>query len=309
MNVLITGATGLVGGRLVKLCLEAGMIVHYLTTSKEKIKTYEENYKGFYWNPEEGEIDENAIRNVKVIIHLAGASIAQKWTKSNIKKIKKSRIKSAQLLLETITRCKEDSVLLPVCQLQHFISASAVGGYPSSLTEEYSEAYPKYAKSFLGEVVEAWESAATAFGSLGVKVSILRLGIVLDPNDGAFPKMANPIKKGVGAILGSGKQWQSWIHSVDVARLFFYVLQHQLEGTYNAVAPAPVTNKELTQIIAKQLNKTIYLPSVPPFVLKLLLGEMATIVLESQKISAQKIIDARFDFYYETVEQKIKLKR
>jgi len=306
MKVLITGATGLVGRKLSTQCLEAGMTVHYLTTSKEKIKTPTKNYKGFYWDPTLDQIEEEAVRDVEVIVHLAGSSIAQKWTKNNIKKIKESRIKSAQLLLKAVAKWKNDPTALSDHQLRHFISASAIGGYPTSLTQEYTETYPSYAEGFLGEVIEVWETAAMAFVQSGVKVSVLRTGIVLDPKEGAFPKMANPIKNRVGAVLGSGQQWQSWIHSIDVARLYFYVMQHQLEGVYNAVAPLPRTNKNLTYLISKHLNRNILLPPVPAFVLKLILGKMAAIVLESQKVSAQKIVDAGFDFYYTTAESAIK---
>ena len=305
MKVLITGATGLIGSKLTALCLEAGMTVHYLTTSKAKIKTSTNNCKGFYWNPAQGEIDETALKDVTAIVHLAGASIARKWTTSYRKEIIDSRVKSATLLLKTVAKWKDDPVSLNDQPLMHFISASAIGGYPSSLTKEYSETYPEYAKGFLGEVIEAWEGAAFAFRKLEIAVSVLRTGIVIDPEFGAFPKMANPIKKGIGAALGSGDQWQSWIHSIDAARLYFYVLQHKLEGIYNVVAPSPITNKQLTTLIGKYLKRPILLPAVPTFTLKLLLGKMASIVLESQKVSSQKIMDTGFEFHYTIAEHAI----
>ena len=152
MKVLITGATGLVGTSLTALCHEEGIAVNYLTTSKDKIKS-EPHFQGFHWNPAKNELDEKCYDGVDAIIHLAGATIAQRWTDENKKAIKDSRIKSAQLIFDTLSRKRKKNIPIPT----HIISASAVGGYPSSRTKYYDETYPEYADGFLGEVVKEWE--------------------------------------------------------------------------------------------------------------------------------------------------------
>lgn len=293
MKVLITGATGLVGKRLVSLCRDNGIAVHYLTTSKNKI-VQESDYKGFYWNPSTGEIDENAFEGVDTIIHLAGATIAQKWTTASKQVIKDSRIKSAQLMYGVLERFRKSGNLT----INHIISASAIGCYPSSETKYYDENYEGYAQGFLGEVVQEWEEAVLKFEDLGITTSLLRTGIILDENEGALAKIAQPIKMYAGAPLGAGQQWQSWIHIEDMARLYLYVLQNRLEGIYNAVAPNPVTNEKLTREVASILKKPLFLPKVPAFALKMLLGDMSTIVLESQKVSADRILQASFAFKF-----------
>lgn len=294
MTVLITGATGLVGKALTKIFHTNGISVHYLTTSKNKIET-RDNYKGFYWNSKEGILDEACLDGVTSIIHLAGATIAQRWTGDNKKVILDSRVETAQMLYTALQSKKDASV-------KHFISASAIGGYPSSLDKVYDETYPTYASGFLGEVVEAWEEIALQFQKLDIATAIVRTGIILDEEDGALPKIMQPIAYGAGAPLGSGKQWQSWIHKEDMAAIYYHLLQNELTGIYNGVAPHPVTNEELTKQVAKVLDKPLLLPKVPKFALKLMLGDMATIVLESQNVSASKIEGSGYNFKYRHIE-------
>lgn len=294
MTVLITGATGLVGKALTHICHTNGISVHYLTTSKNKIET-RDNYKGFYWNSKEGILDEACLDGVTSIIHLAGATIAQRWTDENKNVILDSRVETAKMLYTALQSKKEASV-------KHFISASAIGGYPSSLDKVYDETYPTYASGFLGEVVEAWEEIALQFQKLDIATAIVRTGIILDEEDGALPKIMQPIAYGAGAPLGSGKQWQSWIHKEDMAAIYYHLLQNELTGIYNGVAPHPVTNEELTKQVAKVLDKPLLLPKVPKFALKLMLGDMATIVLESQNVSASKIEGSGYNFKYRHIE-------
>jgi len=301
MKILITGATGLVGRSLVTLCRQQGISVNYLTTSKKKI-TNESDYNGFYWNPTTGEIDEAAFKGVSTIVHLAGATIAQRWTAKNIQAIKDSRIKSAQLMYNVLERFRESGI---PSSIKHIISASAIGCYPSSQTKYYDEKYPEYAKGFLGEVVQEWEEEILKFQGLDIQTSLVRTGIILDKKNGALPKICKPIKMFTGAALGSGEQWQSWIHIEDMARLYLYIIKNGLTGIYNGVAPNPVTNKKLTKVVARVLKKPLFLPHVPSSVLKTILGEMATIVLESQKVCADKIQEAGFVFYHDTIESAI----
>ncbi|TVZ53376.1 TIGR01777 family oxidoreductase [Dokdonia sp. Hel_I_53] len=302
MKILITGATGLVGSALSDLCRTDGIHVNYLTTSKKKIRS-EKNLQGFYWNPKEDYLDEESMADVEVIVHLAGATIAQRWTPENKEAIFDSRIKTARMLFSTLSRKRKENEPKTV---MHYISASAIGGYPSSLTKLYNETYPEYATGFLGEIVEEWEKSATEFQRLDIITTCVRTGIILDKEDGALPKIMKPITYGAGAPLGSGKQWQSWIHTEDMAGIYHYIIKNRLSGIYNAVAPYPVTNMEMTEVLAAQLDKPLLLPKVPKFALKLVLGDMAAIVLESQKVSAKKIREEGYLFKYKKIDQAIK---
>jgi hypothetical protein len=288
MKVLITGATGLIGSHLSKAFQNEGHTVHYLTTRKSAILS-EEKYKGFHWNPSKNELDAAALEGVSVIIHLAGATVSKRWTREYKEKIIDSRLKSAHLLYSFLKNNPHE--------VGHFISASGVGLYPSN-DEIHSEDTSQTDDGFLAEVVVAWEASAEKFRDLGIKVSIVRTGIVLSTEGGALKEMMAPIQKGVGAPLGKGTQWQSWIHIDDMVQLYLEITLNGWDGIYNAVAPNPVTNKELTHQIAKALGKRIWLPNVPSFVLRLLLGEMADIVLDGQRVSSKKIESVGFSFQY-----------
>ena len=297
MKVLIAGATGLIGKQLTHYCLGDGITVHYLTTSKDKIEK-KPNYKGFYWNPEEHIIDKDALNEVTVIINLAGASISKRWTRSYKKTILESRVQSAKLLYNTLAGINH--------QVTHYISASGISIYPNHKTRMYHEDDTEVDNTFLANVVVAWEQAADTFSKLGLRVAKLRTGVVFAENEGALLKIKEPIEKGFGAPLGSGDQWLSWIHVQDIACIYMHVLRNGLEGVYNAVSPNPVTNKNLTFKIATTLNKNIWLPNVPGFVLKLLLGEMAVLVLEGQLVSCKKIEKTGYDFMFVNVNYAIR---
>mgnify|MGYP006132791795 FL=1 len=292
-TLLITGATGLVGKALVKHCLAEGHTVHYLTTRKSKIVS-QKNYKGFYWNPQQNTIDQACFEGVEVIFNLAGSSIAQRWTTTAKTSILDSRTEALEVLKSSIVTHK-----LPI---KHIISASAIGFYPDSKTRYYDEKFQGTDASFLRTVVKSWEGSLKPFQSLGIKTTALRIGIVLDANEGALPKIMGPIKQYFGAALGAGDQWQSWIHIDDLVRIFMFALESNLEGVYNAVAPNPVQQIELTKLIAKVLQRPLVLPNVPEFALRLMLGEMRAIALESQRVCAAKIQDAGFKFDYLELE-------
>jgi uncharacterized protein (TIGR01777 family) len=154
--------------------------------------------------------------------------------------------------------------------------------------------------------VSAWEEKTGEFKTLGLRVSKVRIGLVMSDKGGALPEIAKPINYYAGAAFGSGEQWQSWIHIDDLVELFIYAAKYQITGVYNAVAPNPVTNTELTKSIAKQINKPLILPNVPSFVLKLMLGEMSTIVLSSQLVSSKKIVSKGFQFEYSYLKNALK---
>ncbi|TDN87225.1 hypothetical protein DET49_11386 [Salegentibacter sp. 24] len=289
MRVLITGATGLIGSKISRLCREKGIDVYYLSTSKDKLED-EPNYKGFYWNPEENEIDPNAIQGVDAIINLVGASIAERWTPEQKEKILKSRTETASLLY----KCLEENEH----QVRNLVSASAIGVYPSSLEKLYTEQDQGVDDSFVGEVVVKWEEAVDNFRDLGIQVAKIRIGLVLAENGGMLQKLKEPVNFSVGSPLGSGKQWQSWIHIDDIGGIFMFALEQKLSGIYNAVAPNPVTNKELVNEVASQMGKPVWLPNVPKVALKLVLGEMSHLVLSSQLVSSDKIEQQGYTFKY-----------
>jgi hypothetical protein len=293
MKVLITGATGLVGEELVSQCHAKGYSVNYLTTSKNKIVS-EDKYQGFYWNPSKNEIDSDCFHGVTVIINLAGASISKRWTAEHKKQVLHSRTNS----LNTLYRVLEENENHAITSI---ISASAIGIYPDSLSNLYTEDEKAIDDSFLGDVVSVWEEKVDQFKNLGLQVSKIRIGLVLSSNGGALPEIAKPVKYYVGAAFGSGEQWQSWIHISDLARIFLFVAENKLEGTYNGVAPNPVTNNKLVKEVAKVLGKPIILPNIPNFVMKALLGEMANILFASQRVSSKKIEEEGFIFDYQNI--------
>ena len=286
MKVLITGATGLVGNAIVAQCKKRSISVHYLTTSKEKIETTD-NYKGFYWNPAKQEIDSSCFEGVDAIINLAGSPISKRWTKSYKQNILNSRLQSLQLLKKAIV---EGNI-----NIKQLISASAIGIYPDSKINYYEESASAISIGFLGEVADSWEKAADEFSALGIVVTKIRIGLVMDSKEGPLPEMVKPIKHGFGAAFGSGLQWQSWIHKKDLAGIFLHTLEHELEGVFNGVAPNPVTNQELTKAIAKTLDKPLWLPNIPKLAMKLVLGEMHVLLFESQRVCSKKIIDTGFE--------------
>lgn len=289
MRVLITGATGLVGKEIVSRLLNRGDKVNFLTTNPSKIKTTN-TYKGFYWNPQTREIDVNCFKDVTAIINLAGATISKRWTKSNKAKILSSRIDSAKLLITSLKKQPHT--------VKHIVSASAIGVYPDSLTNYYNEKNIDKSNSFLGEVVQAWENTVGDFSDLNIIVSKIRIGIVLSKKGGALQEMLKPIKLGLGAAFGKGKQWQSWIHIEDLANQFIYLIDGKLEGVYNGVAPNSVTNEQLTKMIASVLKKPLYMPNTSKLLMKLLLGEMHILLFESQRVSSKKIENKGFKFKY-----------
>ena len=296
MRVLITGATGLVGKKITKICQEKEIGVNYLTTSKGKIEKHD-NYKGFYWDPAAGEIDARCLESVGAIVNLAGANVFQPWTKKAKKTILSSRLDSLQLLYKTLDENDH--------QVGQLVSASAIGIYPSSLEKMYYEDGSEKDDSFLGEVVQKWETAAEEFNDLGLRVAEVRTGLVLSNDGGILPQIERPLSWNVGTALGSGKQWQSWIHIEDLGRLYLHIIENGLTGVFNGVAPNPVTNATMTKQLAKMMKKKLWLPKVPAFAIKTIMGEMASMILGSQLVSSKKIEETGFQFYFINLEKAL----
>lgn len=293
MKILITGATGLVGSEIVDLCRERDIAVNYLTTHREKIVS-KNNFQGFYWNPDKNEIDLDCFEGVTAIINLAGASISKRWTGAYKKEVLSSRINSIRTLYKALQNIDHSGIT-------SFVSASAIGIYPNSLSDFYEEGQMKVDQSFLGHVCQVWEKEIDTFDSFNFNVAKIRIGLVLSTNGGALPEIAKPIKNYVGAAFGSGNQWQSWIHIEDLSRMFLFVSENNLQGVFNGVGPNPITNGKFVKEIAKVLNRPIFLPNIPQLVMKTLLGEMSYILFASQRVSSKKIEEEGFMFDHRNI--------
>ena len=252
MNVAITGASGFIGSSLAEHLRRSGHIVRALSLRAA--------------------LPPDALAGVNAVINLAGEPVAQRWTISARDRILRSRIEGTQALVAAM-RTQPPQVL---------ISASAVGYYGSRGDEILIESAPP-AQDFLGRVAVAWEEAAQAAEPLGVRVARIRIGVVLGKGGGALSKMILPFRLGVGGQLGSGKQWMSWIHIDDLMELIAFLMKEStVRGVFNATSPFPVTNREFTQALAEAVHRPAIIP-VPAFALRLALGEMAEIVLASQR--------------------------
>lgn len=294
-KILITGGTGLVGKVLTQSLLEKGYQVAYLSRSKKQI----ENVEVYEWDIPNQKIEEEAFKDLEGVIHLAGAGVADKsWTAARKKEILDSRTESTKLLHHYLSKVESKP--------KAFISASAIGIYGDSGEILMTEGSPQ-ATDFLADVTKKWEKEIDPIADLGIRTVKLRIGVVLSPDGGALAKLVQPIRMGAGAALGSGKQYMSWIHIQDLANMFVWALENENSvGAYNAVAPSPVSNSEMTQQIAKVLKKPLILPNVPSFAMKLMLGEMASIVLAGSKVSSQKIEAAGFEFQFADLEKTLK---
>lgn len=253
----------------------------------------------YAWDVRAGKIDHQALQGTDAIVHLAGAGIADKpWTSRRKQEILESRTRSTALLFDTL-RHRPHQIKTVVC-------ASAIGYYGFGGDEEiFTETHPA-AKDFLASVVRAWEAEADKFQDLGIRLVKIRIGIVLSEKGGALKEMAKPMRWGLGASLAGGNQYMSWIHINDLCRMFKYTLENDsLQGVYNGVSPNPVTNKAFTRAVALALNKKIWLPSVPQLVLRLLLGEMADLVVKGSRVSADKILQAGFRFEFTDIQQAV----
>ena len=285
----------MIGTRLTELLLSKGYQVSCLGRT---IKT--QHVKTFLWNIDEQRIEENAFLNVHTIIHLAGAGISDKrWTQKRKQEILESRTKSTRLLKDELNKRTH--------HIKNFISASAIGYYGFEDYEKEFVESDKPGKDYTAKVTNEWENEVDKIATLGLRVVKIRTGIVLSNQGGALTKLARPIKLMAGAPLGSGKQYLSWIHIDDLCNIYIKGIEDSsMEGAYNAAAPNPVTNKMFTQVLAKVLHKPLFLPNVPAFILKIILGELADFVLNGSKISSKNIQGRGFNFQFKTLESALR---
>jgi uncharacterized protein (TIGR01777 family) len=299
---LITGGTGLVGQRLTEMLTAKGHEVIVLTRSLPTTATQGVSYA--LWDVNKQTIDAAAIAKADIIIHLAGAGVADKrWSTARKEEIKNSRTQSSALLVKALKETPN--------KVEAVISASAIGWYgavPEAVADkgEFQED-AKADTEFLGDTCRLWEESVQPMVTLGKRLVKLRIGIVLSTKGGALAEFIKPIKLGVAAILGSGKQYISWIHIDDLCRMFIYASENKtINGVFNAVAPHPVTNKTLTIQLAKLMRKQFYIPiPVPAFMLKIIMGEMSIEVLKSAYISCRKIKQSGFTFLFPAIESAL----
>lgn len=285
-NVLIAGGSGLIGSRLTQLLLERGYCVSWLSRSRE----HKTSFRVYHWDTANGTIESGATEQAQHIINLAGASVNSRWTDERKKLIIDSRVNSANLIFETL-RDQPNSI-------ESYTSASGISYYGDMGDEWMTESFPP-ADDFLGTCCRLWEKAACRMESLDIRTTRIRTGMVLSDNGGALPTLARPVKAGIGAALGNGQQWVSWIHIDDLCRMYIYAIeQANVQGAYNGVTPCPASNKELITEIARALKKPLWLPNVPAFALRAVLGEMSSTVLHSTRASAKRILNASFDFSF-----------
>ncbi|MEQ8478721.1 TIGR01777 family oxidoreductase [Fulvivirga sp.] len=294
-TILITGGTGLVGTRLTEILQSKNYTVKYLSRSSG-IKN---GIESFQWDINAGTVDEKAFENVNSIIHLAGAGVAdKKWTPQRKKEILDSRTKSTQLIKSTLEKIDH--------KVESFISASAIGYYGWDTGGVWVKEGSRFGDDFLATVTKAWEEEVDAIETLGIRTAKLRIGIVFSEKGAALYELAKPIKYGVGAPLGSGDQYMSWIHIDDLCEMFIYAVENKdVKGIFNAVGPNPETNKTITKAVAQVLGKPCFLPNVPGFILKIILGKRAAMVLGGSRVSSEKIQSVGFNFKFPELKKAL----
>jgi uncharacterized protein (TIGR01777 family) len=288
MKALVTGATGFVGPRLLRL-LEQPTV---LTRNPDRAAGSIGHLAGriVRWDPLEGPPPPEAFDGIEVVFHLAGESVAEgRWTAQQKAKIRDSRVIGTRHLVAGMTRTDAGPRTL--------VSASAVGYYGDRGDEELTESSAP-ADDFLAEVCVAWEAEAEAAAERDVRVVTARTGIVLGAGGGALGKMLTPFRLGAGGPLGSGKQWMPWVHVADLARLYVHAAEMStVAGPMNAVAPNPVRNSEFTKTLAQQLHRPAFLPA-PYFGLRLAFGEFAQVLFASQRVLPRVALESGFVFQY-----------
>jgi len=292
-KILISGGSGLVGSSITNHLLKKGHQVEHLSRSKNS----KGNVRVRLWDIKKGWIEEGAFDNLQGIIHLAGAGIASvKHNEQGKKILMDSRVNSAELLLQKLVSLN--------IKPEFFISASAIGYYGMETNDSICKETDGPGTDFVSELCVKWEAKADQFKSI-CRVAKVRIGLVMDKDEGALKAISIPTQFGLGAALGKGKQWLPWIHKKDLARLFLFLIENKLEGVFNGVAPEHVNNKEFTKAVARAYNVLVFLPGIPTGLLKLILGEKAPLVLEGKRVSSEMVLEKGFEFRYPNLKSAL----
>ncbi len=293
-DILITGGRGLVGRRLTNALLNKGHQVRHVSRSAEK----NSKTPAFQWDIKTGYIDPASLDGIDHIVHLAGAPIVEKkWTKGRVQELIASRAKSARILFQEVQK--------QGVELKGFHSASGSNYYGILDSDRIFSEEDEVGNDTIAGITEEWERAVRQFETL-TRTIRFRMGMVLSKDGGALPKFANTIKMGIGSPLGSGKQWVPWVHVDDVVALFIHSIEdEEFIGAYNAIADEHITNKQLIEGIAKAMKRPVWVPKLPAFILRLMLGERADLVLKGYRLSNRKLKDAGFKFQFPTLEQAL----
>jgi uncharacterized protein len=290
VNIIITGASGFVGRRLLKALAQRGHSLHVL--SRHGGTNLPPGVRISVWDAMKGPPPADALRDGDAVIHLAGEPVAQRWTAEVKRRIRESRVNGTRNLVEAIANSSRKPAAL--------ISASATGFYGSRGDAPLDETSAPGSDFLAGLCVE-WEHEAFAAQSLGVRVAAIRTGIALDPRGGALKKMLPPFRFGIGGRLGDGTQWTPWIHLDDLIGIYVFALENSVSGVLNATSPNPVTNADFTRALAKALHRPAIFP-VPKPVLKILFGEMADVLFHSQRVLPKLTQAAGFQFRYPVID-------
>jgi uncharacterized protein (TIGR01777 family) len=298
MKIVVTGATGFVGQIVVEKLLAQGHEVHVLTRNIAKAAIIlGSRCKYFQWNDSSSLPPLEALEGTDGIINLMGETISEKWTDQHKKKIYHSRIDSTRRLVEAVEKLQKRPGVL--------VSTSAVGIYGNRESEELTET-SSLANDFLANVCKDWENEANKAKNHGLRVVIVRVGVVIGKGGGALQKMLPIFKLGGGGPVGSGKQVMSWIHVEDVADIFVEAsIDPSFSGVYNGTGPNPATNKDFSKTLGQVLHRPAFAPA-PAFMMKLVFGEMSQILLEGQKVLPKRLKEKNFRFRYPTLEMALK---
>jgi uncharacterized protein (TIGR01777 family) len=297
MQVLISGGTGSIGRALTKSLVAEGHTVTILSRKPGNTSQTDPNVRVLHWDGKSSAAWEQVMENVDAVVNLAGENLsAGLWTKKRKQSIVESR-KNAGLAL---TRAIQHSKRKPAV----FLQVSGVGCYGVSETQTFTEE-AEYGSDYLAGVCRVWESSTQTVEELGLRRTVARLGVVLNKTDGALPRMALPFHLFAGGALGHGRQWLSWVHMQDAVRAIRFLIENpEAQGIYN-ISATPVTNRQFAKTLGKVLHRPALL-QLPSFVLRTLLGEMSTIVLDGQRVSAKRLQDLGFKFSYPELEAALK---
>lgn len=290
-KVLITGGTGLIGRMLSSILLSKGYRILWLSRKQHE----KSEYPCFFWDIDSAYIDEKVFENLDYIIHLAGAGIAdKKWSETRKKTIIDSRVESTKLLLSYVQRLN--------VPLKAFISSSAIGFYGSATSETIFEEGDHSGNDFIAKVCKLWEDAVIEFQTENIRTVTVRTGIVLSAHGGALKKMKTPVI----IPLGNGLQYMPWIHIEDLCKIYIRAIEDStMNGVYNGVAPEHQTNNSFSKQLATTFKRPFLPIGVPAFALKVVFGEMSTILLNGSRVSSDKIQALGFEFEYPLLEDAL----